>query len=443
MNPTLLQESPAQRTAHSIDTHVSWSRAQLVGFRFLFIFFSLFIIINNFEAYPFFYYLVDYLAEALHVIIPWVGKNILRLSYDITVFTNGSSDTTYDYVVVFTIALTSFLGMMIWSALDRKRSNYAPLLYWLTVAVRFYVGLTLINYGLIKVFKTQFPSPGPYRLTQAYGDSSPMGLAWTFLGFSTGYNLFMGFAEIAAVFLLFRRTVTLGAILCLMTTANVMAVNYFYDVPVKIFSTALFLMSAFLLAQNGRPVFDFFIRNTLTKLNTSRPVELNRTWQRVATGAKGLVIFLALGYGSYKSYQEMKIYGNLRPKPPLYGLYNVRHFILGADTIPPLLTDKNRWRQMTIERPGFLTIKYTGDSVSYCLSTIDTLRKTIQLTFHTDTSTNYNFMYQALKNNELILRGAIRQDSLQVVFDRYTDIDKEFLLTRRGFNWINEYPYNR
>ena len=66
-----------------------------------------------------------------------------------------------------------------------------------------------------------------------------MGLAWTFLGFSKGYNLFMGVAELMAGLLLFRRTVAIGAIITLMTTANVMAVNYFYDVPVKIVSTAL------------------------------------------------------------------------------------------------------------------------------------------------------------------------------------------------------------
>jgi hypothetical protein len=441
MIPTVLEEPTHQRTDVSLDAEVSWSRAQLIGFRFLFVFMTLFIYIDNNGAYPYFYYL--YPSQALHVIIPWVGKNILNLSYEVIVFTNGSGDTTYDYVIVFTIALVSFVGMIIWSLLDRKRTNYAALLYWLTVAVRFYIALMLISYGLVKVFKTQFPFPGLYRLTQPYGDSSPMGLAWTFLGFSTGYNLFMGFAEVASVLLLFRRTVTLGAIICLMTTANVMAVNYFYDVPVKILSTALFLMSAFLLAQNGRPVFDFFIRNRLTKLTTSRPVKLNKTWQRVAVGAKGIVICYVLGYGSYDSYQAMKIWGHLAPKPPLYGLYKVRHFILGSDTIPALITDKNRWRQMTIERPRFLTINYMTDSVGYCLSNIDTIQQTMELTFHTDTTKKFHFKYQNLKDNEFIFRGTLQQDSLQVVFDRYTNINKDFLLTRRGFNWINEYPYNR
>jgi hypothetical protein len=443
MNPTILKETTPERAGVTLNADASWSRGQLIGFRFLFLFLLLFIIIDNNGAFPFFSYVLDYPTEALHVIIPWVGKNILNLSYEITVFTNGSGDTTYDYVIVFSIALVSFLGMIVWSALDRERTNYTALLYWLNVAVRFYVGLMLINYGLVKVFKTQFPSPGLNRLTQLYGNSSPMGLAWTFLGFSTGYNIFMGCAEVAAVLLLFRRTVTLGSIICLMTTANVMAVNYFYDVPVKILSTALFLMSAFLMIQNGRPLFDFFIRNTLTKLKTARAVAFNKRWEQVAFGAKALLIGFVFVNGSYESYQVLKKYGHLAPKPHLYGLYKARHFILGSDTIPPLITDKSQWRQMSIQWPGFVRINYMTDSVASFFSELDTIQQTMELSLRTDTTRKFHFKYQNVKNNEFVFQGEMDEQSLQIVFDRYTDVDNEFLLTRRGFNWINEYPFNR
>ena len=213
-----------------------WSEPKKVGFRFAFVFFILFIIIQNNGAFPFWQLLMMYPTEWLHKFIPWVGRNIFNR--DITVFTNGSGDTTYDYVIVFSITSISLLASFLWTLIDRQQRDYSKLYYWLTVLIRFYVGLMLIDYGLVKVIKLQFPSPGLFRLTQAYGDSSPMGLAWTFLGFSEGYNFFMGIAEVAAVLLLFRRTMTAGAIITLMTTANVMAVNYFYDVPVKILSTA-------------------------------------------------------------------------------------------------------------------------------------------------------------------------------------------------------------
>jgi hypothetical protein len=441
MNPTILAAEVI--TNESIATIRRWNTGQLIGFRFLFLFFMLFIIIQNNGAFPYFYYVLDYPTQALHVFIPWVGRNILSLSSEITVFTNGSGDTTYDYVVVFTIAAFSFLGMILWSALDRKRENYSVLFYWLTVAVRFYVGLMLIDYGLVKVFKLQFPSPGLYRLTQTYGDSSPMGLAWTFLGFSTGYNLFMGMAEVAAVLLLFRRTMTLGAIITLMTTANVMAVNYFYDVPVKILSTALFVMTAFLLVQNIRPLFDFLIRNVVTKLDNSRPVAPGKRWRMIMMSAKVLVILYVLPYEGYATYQNLSVYGDLAPKPPLYGLYQVKHFILGSDTLPPLLSDETRWKHMSIERAGFLRINHMTDSVGRFFTKIDTTARTMEISLRTDTAMKFNFKYLDLPGNEFVLHGRLQNDSAKIIFDRATEIEKEFLLTRRGFNWINEYPYNR
>src|SRR4029079_10973623 len=119
----------------------------------------------------------------------------------------GSGDTTYDYIIIFCIFVVAVIGTLIWTAIDKNKKSYRELYYCLTIAVGFYVGLTLIGYGFAKIFKTQFPYPGLNRLLQPYGNSSPMGLAWTYLGFSTGYNLFMGVAEILDVLLLFKRTV--------------------------------------------------------------------------------------------------------------------------------------------------------------------------------------------------------------------------------------------
>lgn len=165
----------------SFDTN--WSILQKIAFRFVFLFFLLFIVFVNNGTYPLWGYLMKYPNEWLHHFIPWVGKKILHLSYDITVFTNGSGDTTYDYVILFVILVISLTGTLIWSIVDRRNRNYQTLYYWLTVAIRFYVGLMLINYGLVKVIKLQFSYPGVYRLGQLYGDSSPMGLAWTFWAF--------------------------------------------------------------------------------------------------------------------------------------------------------------------------------------------------------------------------------------------------------------------
>ena len=96
---------------------------------------------------------MKYPTELAHKFIPWVGENILNLSEKITTFTNGSGDTTYDYVSVFVILIFAIFGCFVWSIIDRNRNNYKKLYYWITVAIRFYVGLMLINYGLVKIVK--------------------------------------------------------------------------------------------------------------------------------------------------------------------------------------------------------------------------------------------------------------------------------------------------
>ena len=142
-----------------MENHLSsntWSNPKKIAFRYVFIFFALFLLIYNNGIIPYSYIVLRYPNQLLEIIIPWIGKHILHLSQEITDFTNGSGDTTYDYVVIFTLATTALLGTIIWSVLDRKKNNYVKLYYWLTVAVRFYIGLLLIQYGLLKIIKLQY-----------------------------------------------------------------------------------------------------------------------------------------------------------------------------------------------------------------------------------------------------------------------------------------------
>jgi len=419
-----------------------WDLAKKIAFRFFFIFFILFIIIENNGTYPFLSVIMTYPTELLHKIIPWVGKHILHLSYNITVFTNGSGDTTYDYVVVFVIASISVVGTVAWSLLDRKRTNYETLYYWLTVAVRFYVGLMLIQYGLVKVIKLQFPSPNIYRLTQYYGDSSPMGLAWTFLGFSKGYNLFMGLAEISAVLLLFRRTMTLGAIITLMTTTNVMAVNYFYDVPVKIVSTALVAMTLFLLLNDAKRLAKFFFTGEPVSLPVIKPPDIRKKWLKITKITfKILVIGNALIYGFVNVLASSKQYGDNAPKPKLYGLYDVDLFTVNNDTLPPLATDPVRWDQLVIEWEGYARVRHMEGNVSAFYTKLDTVSHKLDFTSRDDTTNKYSFDYTIPDPGRFNLTGIMGGDSVKISMTRKEL--KNFRLLNRGFHWINEYPFNR
>jgi len=423
----------------------SWNLVEKISFRFFFLLFALIIVIQNNGAYPFWEIVMGFPTEWLHQFIPWVGKNILHLSYDITVFTNGSGDTTYDYVIMFVIFSLAFAGTIIWSFADKQRTNYSKLYYWLSVAVRFYLGLMLINYGLYKIVKLQFPYPGLYRLTQPYGDSSPMGLAWTFLGFSKGYNLFMGVAEILAVLLLFRRTMVAGAIITLMTASNVMAMNYFYDVPVKIISTTLVAMTLFLLARDAKRLLLFFFSGQAVSLPVIQAPEIKKGWMKVVKYSfKFLLIGFVLVYGFIQCLEYSKQYGDNSTKFKFYGLYDVDTFVLGTDTVPPLITDKVRWRQLILERSAFGRVRFMGDSTAGFQMNADTTKQTIELiATRTTDGAKGSFHYKETAPGVYLLQGSIRSDSVTMILKRRKVNKDDFRLTKREFNWINEYPNNQ
>lgn len=179
---------------------------------------------------------------------------------------------------------------------------------------------------MVKVIQLQFPEPDMSRLTQNYGDSSPMGLAWTFLGFSKGYNIFMGVAEILAGFLLFRRTLTLGLIITLMTTANVMAVNFFFDVPVKILSSHLVIMTLFLLAYNFKELLQFFFTKEPVSLSIIEKPRFTKKLNTFFIVFKMLLLFYALPFSFYQVLKSQQLYYGSDSKSYLKGFYEVEEF---------------------------------------------------------------------------------------------------------------------
>jgi uncharacterized membrane protein YphA (DoxX/SURF4 family) len=133
--------------------------------------------------------------------------------------------------------------------------------------MRFTLASILLAYGISKVFDLQFSPPDVRVLNERYGDSSPMELLWTFVGFSVPYTIFSGVVEvIPGVLLLFRRTAVLGALMAVAVMLNVALLNFCYDVPVKLYSSLYVLMALFLLLPDVPSLFQFFLRRCDARL---------------------------------------------------------------------------------------------------------------------------------------------------------------------------------
>jgi hypothetical protein len=434
---TPYQNQPTATPATTAENlNLAWSTLRKVLFRFAFIFLLGYALVFSNGAYPYLYPLIRLIDYGLHSFSPWVGAHLLHLPELITIFTNGSGDTTYDYVnllVVFSLAAIGCLG---WSLADHKALGYPKLYYWLTVAVRYYIAFTMVTYGLVKVFQMQFPPTSYSRMLQTFGDFSPMGLAWTFYGFSNGYNIVIGLAELSAVTLLFRRTVTFGAIIALFTSLNIMAINYFFDVPVKIVSTGLVVMSLFLLSPNIINLCRFFFKDEQVKLWVIRLPPFRKKWLRVTRMVLKVLLVLYVVAGFVQTglrYQE-----NTKIKNTLHGAYHVDSYTVnGRQVLPGTPNLKDQWKSIAFERNGYGSIQQADNQTAYFTVTQSADQKLFLLKLQNSQLTD-TLYYKQLSPTQLQLHGKFEAQQVDIALTRM-----KFELTDRGFHWVSEYPYNR
>ena len=290
----------------------------------------------------------------------------------------------------------AMLIALVWAVADRKRPSYQQVKYWARIVFRYYLALTLFVYGFDKIIKLQFPFPGLFRLTQPYGDSSPMGLAWTFLGYSKGYNYFTGGAEVlAGCLLFFKRTTLAGSLLAIAVMANIFAMNLAYDIPVKIFAANLLLLAGWLAWHDiNRLVNVFFLNKPAAAAYLGMPLQTR--WKKIfQSSLKALAIIFTFYTTLGSALKAEKEYGEKAPKPPLYGIYDTQLFIQKGDTLPPLSTDSVRWKRMIINYPEHAYVYAMTDSLTNMIMTVDTIKKTARFISYKDSTVRFNFSLSA------------------------------------------------
>ena len=177
-----------------------------------------------------------------------------------------------------------------WTLADRKRPRARWVRESLQVLLRYSIALGLVSYGVAKLLPMQFPPLSPAALEQRFGDLTPMALLWQFMEYSRPYAFFGGVMEMVAVFLLcFRRTATLGAIVCLAVMSNVAALNYAYDVPVKLYATMIVVSAAVLVLCDLPRLLAVFVTDRSTTPATPSPFH-DRVSPRVRWTIKTLLV---------------------------------------------------------------------------------------------------------------------------------------------------------
>jgi len=210
--------------------------------------------------------------------------------------------------------------------------------------------------------------------------------------------------------------------------------NFGYDVPVKLYSSHLLLMTLFLLAPHARRMASFFVLNRPVP-----PADLGRfadgRWPRARGVLKTAVIVMAgvmSVYGSMEVLKTRREFG----RPPLHGIYGVESFARNGRTPPAPLVERTQWRRVVFPFTGALSVTDMSDSTSRYAMEIDTAAGRMELWLRAEPATRYTLRYTRPAPGVVQMDGLLQGDTLSV---RLRRMDETTLMAwRKPLHWVTD-----
>lgn len=424
-----------------------WPYYQLVLFRFFSIYFILSTAIWSWlGSFPWLSFIGDFDSSFTEAYTYFFNSYIYEVKEEL-VPTRGSGDTSMGWATLYAQLFFSLIGTAIWSIIDRKGTHYRFTSLTIRNIVRYYIIMYAFVYGIIKIFGLQMPSPSNSYYATELGNFSGMRFSWNFIGYSKGYEFFSGLVEIlVGVFLLYRRTILLGALLGIGVFANVFLLNISYDIPVKIFSFQLLFACLFISLPNFKRILDFFVLNRNVGVDSSWDIPYIKSWIKpFRIVLKSIFVGCFVLYPFYKYYDAYNSRNNSSTPPPFKsGFYMVQDFILNGDTIQPTIHSKMHWKDLAIDNGGRGSIGAIDSTFrirygrSYFFNyNIDSVTDILTIKrFKNDSVPIFQGAYTAFENNNLRLSGQYKEkDSLRL--DLIWD-ERNYKLAKKEFNWLLE-----
>jgi hypothetical protein len=240
---------------------------------------------------------------------------------------------------------------------------------------------------------------------------------------------------IAGILLFPRKTSTLGALMSIGVLSNVVALNFSYDVPVKLYSSHLLAEAVFIVLPDVRRLANFFILNRPVEGVRVEPLFRRPRWHRTALVFSSLLLITVTGTALYQSYdQRHSLTGH---RSPLYGVWEVEELNVAQST--PTASAPH-WRRMIFDSPIRVAVQ-TADVIERLGLELDEKTRTLTLRRRDDPGWNTVLTYEQVSPEVVRLAGTLNGSEMTVRLHRSGE--RKFLLTGRGFHWINEAPFNR
>jgi hypothetical protein len=410
--------------------------------RFAFTFTCILVVLQNFP-FPF-----DYVPAFSKTII-WTDRlwdlavaPLARHVFHVATQAAGGGDSVWRYVQIALFFALALAGGLLWAVLDRKRTHYERAYSLCRIYLRYTLAAAMVSYGVMKVIQSQFAPPTLDRLVTPFGSSSPMGILWAFMGVSKAYNFFTGAIELTSgILLTFRRTTLLGALIAVGAMSNVVALNYAYDVSVKIYSTQLLLQAIVLVVPDVRRLADLFLFNRAVGARQDPPFFRGPALETGSLVVRTLLVAWFVIF-SFQDVRETSELAGLNRRSPLRGVWEVNELTDNGVARPPLTTDATRWRRAVFDNPTNMSFFLMNDTRLRFNSKLDEKTHTLKLTNRENRSEVMTLIYARPSPRVLTLDGVVSGHTLHAKCDLSEVYEKPLLLTR-GFHWVNESPLNR
>lgn len=284
------------------------------------------------------------------------------------------------HAVVLGLARDALLALALaalWSLVDRRR-RHDRLAGAVRVTLRYLVGTVMLVYGGFKVVPVQFPVPSPEALLRPLGEHTPMGLLWAFMGVSPAYTVFAGLGEaIGGALLFWRRTTTLGALLLVFVLANVVILNFAYDVPVKRGSALLLLAALVLAARDAGRLTRLLLLDLPTEPAREPAFAGGRIGRRVRAVLKPAIVALAI-LGPLAV--AILVGPEHHAAGPLHGVYEVERFVRDGAEVPAARAAPARWQRLVLGDRGDAVVQTSDGRFARLGLAIDEPSHTVRLT---------------------------------------------------------------
>lgn len=423
-----------------------WSGVTKIAFRFCFVYFGLFCALFAQIVFVFTGIIGQWLPKQAVMwqmlltdpLLGWVGRAVFGVEAQLR-RDSGSGDQPAIWIFVFCLLVVAVAATAVWSVADRLRAEYSRLWAWFLTGLRLCVAGQLLFYGFAKLIPTQMPAPPLAALLRTYGEFSPASVLWLQVGTSYPYEIMLGAVEVLAGVLMFvPRTATLGALLGLASMVQVFLLNMTFDVPVKILSGHLLLMSLVLLAPQARRLMNIFVLQRPSGPASQPELFTDARANTMSARVQALLGVWVLVGCAWISWQAWGEYGGGREKPEWYGIWAVREFRVDGAAAPPLTTDETRWQRIIFDEPEVVTYQRMNGELVPAPAEVrgDTLTLSAP-----DGSALAAFTVSRPQPQRLELAGQLEGRQVHIALEQ-VDLN-QFTLRNRGFHWVQEYPYFR